>query len=44
VKKNLKMYKVPTRGAYPAFIEFDSEGNVWFSEIFGKKTMYYTHI
>ncbi len=32
-----EMYKVPTRGAYPAFIEFDSEGNVWFSEIFGKK-------
>jgi virginiamycin B lyase len=36
VKKN-EMYKIPTRGAYPASIEFDFEGNVWFCEIFGKK-------
>ena len=36
-EKKFEMYIVPTRGAYPAFIEFDSEGNVWFSEIFGKK-------
>lgn len=36
-EKKFEMYKVPTLGAYPAFIEFDSQGNVWFSEIFGKK-------
>lgn len=36
-EKKFEMYKIPTRGAYPASIEFDSEGNVWFSEIFGKK-------
>ncbi len=39
------MYKVPTRGTYPTFIEFDSEGNVWFSEIFGKKLgVLYPHL
>jgi virginiamycin B lyase len=36
-EKKFEMYKIPTRGAYPASIEFDSEGNIWFSEIFGKK-------
>ena len=35
--KKFEMYKIPTRGAYPSSIGFDSEGNVWFSEIFGKK-------
>ncbi|HJT85379.1 MAG TPA: hypothetical protein VJ697_12940, partial [Nitrososphaeraceae archaeon] len=35
--KKFEMYKIPTRGAYPSSIEFDSEGNIWFSEIFGKK-------
>lgn len=44
-EKKFEMYKVPTRGAYPAFIEFDSEGNVWFSEIFGKKLgVLYPHL
>jgi virginiamycin B lyase len=36
-EKKFEMYKIPTRGAYPGSIEFDSDGNVWFSEIFGKK-------
>jgi virginiamycin B lyase len=36
-EKKFEMYKIPTRGAYPASLEFDSEGNIWFSEIFGKK-------
>jgi streptogramin lyase len=31
------MYKVPTNGSYPSSIAFDSQGRVWFSEIFGKK-------
>ena len=31
------MYKIPTRGAYPASIAFDSQNRVWFSEIFGKQ-------
>ena len=44
-EKKFEMYKVPTIGAYPAFIEFDSEGNVWFSEIFGKKLgVLYPHL
>ena len=44
-EQKFEMYKVPTRGAYPAFIEFDSEGNVWFSEIFGKKLgVLYPHL
>jgi virginiamycin B lyase len=37
MKKKFEMYKIPTRGSYPASLEFDSKGNVWFSEIFGKK-------
>ena len=36
-EKKFEMYKIPTRGAYPSSLEFDSEGNIWFSEIFGKK-------
>jgi virginiamycin B lyase len=32
-----EMYKVPTNGSYPSSIDFDSQGRVWFSEIFGKK-------
>lgn len=36
-EKKFEMYKIPTRGAYPVSIKFDSEGNIWFSEIFGKK-------
>ena len=44
-EKKFEMYNVPTSGAYPAFIEFDSEGNVWFSEIFGKKLgVLYPHL
>lgn len=34
--KKFEMYKIPTRGAYPASIAFDSQNRVWFSEIFGK--------
>ena len=35
--KKFEMYKSPTRGSYPSEIAFDPQGNVWFSEIFGKK-------
>jgi virginiamycin B lyase len=35
--KRFEMYKVPTNGSYPSSIAFDSQGRVWFSEIFGKK-------
>lgn len=35
--KKFEMYKIPTRGAYPSSIAFDSQNRVWFSEIFGKK-------
>ena len=35
--KRFEMYKVPTNGSYPSSIAFDSQGSVWFSEIFGKK-------
>ena len=35
--KKFEMYKVPTNGSYPSSIDFDSQGRVWFSEIFGKK-------
>ncbi|HEX5978954.1 MAG TPA: hypothetical protein VFY68_16850, partial [Nitrososphaeraceae archaeon] len=36
-EKRFEMYKVPTKGSYPGSISFDSQGRVWFSEIFGKK-------
>jgi virginiamycin B lyase len=36
-EKRFEMYKVPTKGSYPASVAFDSQGRVWFSEIFGKK-------
>jgi virginiamycin B lyase len=35
--ERFEMYKVPTNGSYPSSIAFDSQGRVWFSEIFGKK-------
>lgn len=35
--KKFEMYKIPTRGAYPSSIAFDSQNRVWFSEIFGKQ-------
>ena len=35
--KRFEMYKVPTNGSYPSSLAFDSQGRVWFSEIFGKK-------
>ena len=35
--KRFEMYRVPTNGSYPSSIAFDSQGRVWFSEIFGKK-------
>lgn len=37
VDKKFEMYKVPTNGSYPSSIDFDSQGRVWFSEIFGKQ-------
>ena len=36
-EERFEMYKVPTGGSYPSQIDFDSQGRVWFSEIFGKK-------
>jgi virginiamycin B lyase len=36
-EKRFEMYKVPTKGSYPGQVSFDSQGRVWFSEIFGKK-------
>jgi virginiamycin B lyase len=36
-EKKFEIYKVPTKGSYPASIDFDNQGRVWFSEIFGKK-------
>jgi virginiamycin B lyase len=36
-EKKFEMYKVPTKGSYPGQVAFDSQGRVWFSEIFGKK-------
>jgi virginiamycin B lyase len=35
--KRFEMYKVPTNGSYPSSTALDSQGRVWFSEIFGKK-------
>jgi virginiamycin B lyase len=35
--KKFEMYRVPTNGSYPSSIAFDSQGRIWFSEIFGKK-------
>jgi virginiamycin B lyase len=35
--KKFEMYRVSTNGSYPSSIVFDSQGRVWFSEIFGKK-------
>lgn len=32
-----EMYKIPTVGSYPSSIVFDTQGKLWFSEIFGKK-------
>jgi virginiamycin B lyase len=32
-----EMYKIPTPGSYPSSIVFDTEGKLWFSELFGKK-------
>lgn len=34
--KRFEIYRVPTNGSYPSSIAFDSQGRVWFSEIFGK--------
>lgn len=31
-----EMYRVPTRGSYPLNVAFDSQGRVWFSQIFGR--------
>lgn len=31
-----EMYRVPARGSYPLNVAFDSQGKVWFSQIFGK--------
>lgn len=31
-----EMYRVPTGGSYPLNVAFDSQGKVWFSQIFGK--------
>jgi virginiamycin B lyase len=36
-EERFEMYEVPTGGSYPSQIDFDSQGRVWFSEIFGKK-------
>ena len=36
-EKRFEMYKVPAVGSYPQGITFDSQGKVWFSEIFGKR-------
>jgi virginiamycin B lyase len=36
-EKRFEMYKVPTKGSYPGQVSFDSQGRIWFSEIFGKK-------
>jgi virginiamycin B lyase len=36
-EKRFEMYKVPTKSSYPGQVSFDSQGRVWFSEIFGKK-------
>ena len=36
-EKRFEMYRTPTRNSYPSEIDFDSQGRVWFSEIFGKK-------
>ena len=30
-------YKSPTKSSYPSSLAFDSQGRVWFTEIFGKK-------
>ena len=35
--KKFEIYRVPTNGSYPSSIAIDSQGRVWFSEIFGKK-------
>jgi virginiamycin B lyase len=35
--ERFEIYKVPTPSSYPSQIAFDPEGNIWFSEIFGKK-------
>ena len=35
--RNFEMYMIPTKGSYPVQVAIDSKGNVWFSEIFGKK-------
>jgi virginiamycin B lyase len=36
-EKRFEMYKVLTKSSYPGQVSFDSQGRVWFSEIFGKK-------
>lgn len=35
-ENRFEMYRVPTRGSYPLNVAFDSQENVWFSQIFGK--------
>ena len=36
-ERKFEIYQAPTKSSYPAQIAFDSQGRVWFSEIFGKK-------
>jgi len=36
-ERKFEMYKIPTPGSYPSSIVIDSQGRIWFSEIFGKK-------
>lgn len=36
-EQKFEIYKIPTVGSYPSQIAIDSQGKVWFSEIFGKK-------
>jgi len=36
-ENQFQRYIVPTKGGYPISLVFDSNGKVWFTEIFGKK-------
>lgn len=36
-ERKFEIYQAPTKSSYPAQIALDSQGRVWFSEIFGKK-------
>lgn len=46
LKENkFERYLVPTKNSYPISLVFDSEGRIWFSEVFGKKLgMVDTHV